>query len=665
MRPSPPSAASATATAIWQDPYALLAGALATAAMAWLGSPGPSWLDSGELIAAARELGGIHPPGHPAWLSLAGMAEWLPLGPHAARLAWLSALAGGLSVALVVRIGRLRLGPLGSRPIAGLWALAAGLTLAASASLWIVGDRVEVYTLALLGNLWALYAALRAGDAVSDLPAGEAPGRGVIAPLVEVAVAVALGLLNHHYVTFFALPAVIVAAWPALRRIASQRPRALGACVGIGAVLGLGYLALVLRAHADTELRWGDPGHLHGLWDTVTARHFQRSVTESGAPIGANLLILFGAVGDGLGAPLVTLGAVGLAVGALRRDRGQLALWLALLGGLMTKGLMHIDTRNPDDHGYILLAVAAIALGVAELGGLLFRRVPNPGHRGSLAARLTLAGAPLVILLAGLQASSLLGRPDLDLSDLQAPDRIDAHLRATVSPGSLYLSNYYGLQFNEQAFRVAEGRRPDMVAAHLSFRLGDTDGGRAWQRWFATRYPAFADLAIAAGKLGRTPVGNILERIEHENIYAEQDPEGRLPAGIYDFGGLAHRLLPSAERALDYDLTRRRGRHERIWSALYSDLGDSATAVVQTRAVLLWQHALQVAHALRRGWMVLARSELQRALRLAPSDRLLTRLGERVATLESAWERRDAAAFKAVWQHFAAMSFDALTGESP
>ena len=67
------------------------------------------------------------------------------------------------------------------------------------------------------------------------------------------------------------------------------------------AVLGLVYLALPLRALADIEMRWGHPATLAGFWDTVTAKQFQRAVTESRPALGGNLSTLFGMVAGDMG----------------------------------------------------------------------------------------------------------------------------------------------------------------------------------------------------------------------------------------------------------------------------------------------------------------------------------------------------------------------------
>jgi hypothetical protein len=60
--------------------------------------------DSGELIAAAYELGVAHPPGYPTWCLLAKAATLVPIGEVAFRVALLSAFFGALTVLLIAAI---------------------------------------------------------------------------------------------------------------------------------------------------------------------------------------------------------------------------------------------------------------------------------------------------------------------------------------------------------------------------------------------------------------------------------------------------------------------------------------------------------------------------------------------------------------------------------
>lgn len=633
-----------------RDAVAWVLAALTWALTGLHAAPAGSWLDSGELIAAARTFGIIHPPGHPAWLSQAGLAEWLPLGPHALRVAWLSGLWAGISVLLVVRMARevLRDTRL-SAAATDAWAASAGLTLLASGSLWQVAVRAEVYTLALASNLWLLLESLRAGRAVAQGQQGNPRPH-----LAAACLALSVGLLNHHYVALFTLPAAMVAAWPALRAVVARQPRLALAMVLAAAWLGLGYLLLVARAHAGVELRWGDPTTLRGLWDTVTARHFQRSVTEASAPLADNLMVLLAMVTTGGGIILPMVGLAGVGMGAVLRTRNAAVVALALVGGLLTKALMQIDTHNPDDHGYVLLTAAALALGVAQLGKLLTRIPPRwiqPIARVAMTA---------AVLSCGVQAWALHRDPATSLSGLRAPETLDSLARRAVAPAALVLPNYYGIQYNEAAFRLAEGRRPDWVVSHLSFRGGDTDGGRAYQAWFERAHPQLAVLAQGARHFGRPPIGNIMQLAETQPVYAEADPANRIPTPYWGFDGVFSRLLTEPERALDYDVGAWQQRQQRLWQRRDQRLTTADLADHPTRMVLLWQHALQAAHALRRGWRDIARAELDAARAIAPQDRQVAHLTARLGQLDAAWQRGDDRAYAALWQQWTPLDIESL-----
>lgn len=647
----------------WADAVALGAAAVGAAVTAIFCAPANSWLDSAELTACAAELGNIHPPGHPAWLSLAPLLRLLPIGPFAWRVAVFSALCAGASAFLLVRLTRAHLGDHGTRALTSVWALLAAATLLVSSSLWQVTVRAEVYTLALATNLWALHAALLAGK-LARFP--QPDPRLLLGYIASWMTAVCLGLLNHHYVALFALPGSLLAVWPALMWLLRRHRRVALILLLAGAWLGLGYGALALRAHADTEMRWGDPTSLAGLWDTVTAKQFQKGVTQAHVDVLENLMILGGMVAQGLSLPLAALGLLGLALGVLWRDRTQLVIWLTFLGALLTKAILQIDTHNPDDHGYVLMAPAMLALGVGQLAAFLSGRqgilAQWPELRRLRLARILLG---LALLLAGAQLLDNTQNPPTNLAHLRAADTLDAHLRAELPPGALYVANYYGLAFNEQAFRVAEGRRPDVAAMHLSMRTGDTDHGHAWQTWFAVRHPDLQDLSLGAQKLGRPPVGNLLERAETQPIYAEQDPDLRIPPPYFSFDGIAQRLVTARERSIEYDVSEILARHQRIWTELDAAIGPKALLDAPTKAVLLWQHALQLAHALRRGWLTVAKDELQRAQLLNQGDRLLTRLAQRTNQLDAAFHAGDAKQFRALWQHWSRMDFDQLASDAP
>ncbi len=659
--PAGPGATRAETPAV-ADAVAWLGAGLGAALWCWFAAPVPGFFDAGELVAASRELGVIHPPGHPAWLSLAGLQEAIPLGPVSARLAWVSAIACGVGVFAAVRLSRRLLGALGLPSAAQeVGAGASAVLLAASGSIWLVATRVEVYGLAFACNAVALAAAAAAADACGAL----GPGRPLDPAHVArqrasarlwsavAALAVALGLLNHHYVALFALPAIVVAGWPALRRGVGWR--AMLTLVACGAVAGLGYLALPLRAAQDIELRWADPIDWRGLWDHVRAAHFTRSVTEAGVSPGDGAATMLAGLVERTGPALGGIGLAGLVLSALRPHRLVAAAWLALVGGIGAKAVMRVDLRTPDDHGYALLAVLALALGAAVVVGGVAAALTR------VQARLRWLALALIVALGAGQIALLASDPDAAPWRQRGADAVDDAIRAKVPPAALFLPVYYGTAFQEQAFRLAEGRRPDIVAAHLSFRAGDTDGGRGFARSFIARHPADAGLARAAQALGKTPVGNLLARVETSPVVVEHDPDLRLPPSVVDVGAIAHRLLPERERKLDYSPGPLRAKAASEWDKLGRRLGDPRQLDHGLRSALLWQHALDAAHALRRGWREAARDALQRARKIAPRDQGIAALDARLRRLDDAWARGDAKGYRELWTSWTRLDLTALT----
>jgi uncharacterized protein YukE len=77
------------------------------------------------------------------------------------------------------------------------------------------------------------------------------------------------------------------------------------------------------------------------------------------------------------------------------------------------------------------------------------------------------------------------------------------------------------------------------------------------------------------------------------------------------------------------------------------------------------QHALQAAHALRRGWMAIARAELDRARDWTPDDPHLAQLERRLGLLDAAWKRADTQAFHDTWQRWSMMDYAKLASPAP
>ncbi len=162
-------------------------------------APSVTLEDSGELIVAASLFGVPHPPGYPLW-TMSGwlLTQLLPVGSYAWRINLLSALYGAAACGLLALLagGSARWLLAAVFPqLAEEWrqrlpffaAIAAGLALAFSESMWSQSVIAEVYTLNaffLVGVLYALF-------------------RWVVAPesiawLLGAVLIYCLGMTNHH-----------------------------------------------------------------------------------------------------------------------------------------------------------------------------------------------------------------------------------------------------------------------------------------------------------------------------------------------------------------------------------------------------------------------------------------------------------------------------------
>jgi len=126
---------------------------------------GAGGLDSPEVVAAARGLGQIHPPGHPSYLGFSMLFLLLPFGDAAFRLAALSAIALSMSAGLVaVLLDRELVGETFAKGRENLRVVSLGAWAAMSVcvpGVFEQGVRPEVYALEVFPCLLGLEVLLR------------------------------------------------------------------------------------------------------------------------------------------------------------------------------------------------------------------------------------------------------------------------------------------------------------------------------------------------------------------------------------------------------------------------------------------------------------------------------------------------------------------------
>lgn len=406
----------------------------------WRLAPSLDWLDGGNLVASAWWLGVAHPPGEPAWLAAARLAQLLPIGDIAFRVNLLSA---GCLAACVWPIASL-VSAVGGGLRALVFAVCAGLL---GFSVQLQGVRAEVYAPTLLILLMALAAAVRGGR------------RGSAA----TGLLLGIGAGVHPLLCAAAVPALVAARW---RRGPWGREDVL-----LGLVGGLGgfvvYAWLPLRALADPGLAWGQPDTPGRFVDVLLARNFAQNFGGEGS-LAHNLGVVWGAWAGALlpGTALLAGWAVVRSRGdaAVRALAWALPLWL-LANALTILTQNKVLADNPDLHGY--LAVGAVA--VAPLAGrgleLLDGRVGRVAQAGAW----------------GLVALLVFGGTAASRSDNHLARRFDTELAAQLPPGSVLLPAENSTAFGWRYLQGVERRRSDLVVVprsllghrHERLRLAD------------------------------------------------------------------------------------------------------------------------------------------------------------------------------------------------
>lgn len=497
-------------------PIEIGAFVVAFAAYALMCAPGVTWMDSGELAAAAYTLGGAHPPGHPLHSLLGKLATLVPIGEIGFRIALLSAASMAAAVAGCVALARALVKP---APVA-LVAIAVLAILAPVPQ--VNATRVEVYGPAAALVVWAMVCAVRYVRA----PAGERHLR----PALLCAFLCALAAAVHPLIAAAAaLPmAIAIAARTPLPRL----PRLAAASVALG-LLGLAvYLYLPVRASAATPplLMWGQPDSAGALFDLIRAPAYQGNFELAGWPARlAGLMVL---LGEGFGLGLLFGGLIGLSFAAMTGLRGAL---LPLGGALAVLAAAATQSyANPDMPGYVLPALLFLAAGTAPLFEAVARVLPDASQdwrwRNATAAVLAL---PLIAVGAAAPEARATGS---GFRRGDAPLRLWSDTVALTPPGpALYFATGDHGLFPAQYERLVAGGRPDVAVASPELAR-DAWFLRHVKRLGPELYVPYVDDGIA---------GNIAERLAVSNLR-----QGRpVAASVPSFGRLASTHAAAIGRA--------------------------------------------------------------------------------------------------------------------
>lgn len=428
----------------------LAAGFVLVAALCAYGltlAPTVALVDSGELAAAAWNLGVAHPPGFPTYVLLGHVASRLPAGSVAERLNAFSGVAAGLAAAaLVLAVGRaLRSDTAGA---GGGWTAAApaalaGLLLAFGHTLWSYATVTEVYALTTLAVVALLGLALDARRTERR------------APWFALAVVLGLAAGTHHVTIALVLPALLALVWRPLRARGLRFAVALAATAAAGAVVV--YLALPWAAARGVFPTWGDPRTLERLWWHVSGRQYQAFLEPSAAIVRTEAAALARALLREFGPPWFPVVPVLAALGLVRLFRHDRALFVALvlLAALDAAYALSYSIAEDKD-AYYLPAVVAVALAAGIGAASLLART----SRGRPWAAAALCAIPVVAVLHH--------RPSLDRSRFFVAHDYARDALAGVAPDGLLLTADWQLYSPLLYFQAVEGWRPDVMAVDTS-----------------------------------------------------------------------------------------------------------------------------------------------------------------------------------------------------
>jgi len=565
------------------------------------------WLDTGEFVAVASDLGISHPPGHPlAGLTLS-LARILPLGPLAFRVALVCAVAAAAAAALMQRAGRHVLDALGLRETTSdVLALGATLFTALTYSWWFQAVRPEVYALEAVLSALILE---RAVYIESRFPLRDTHAVRV------AAVAFGLALANHHFLALLMLPALA----PTMARVflaRGARPLMQAAALTL-AGLTL-YLYLPIRAAREPLLALGDPTSPGRFYWVVSAAAFQGNQGDGvPLPLGerfADVVMQLLLDLHPLGLCAAVLGLYVLSRFAKTRRLGVL-LGLVALVFVAGRAWLGFVRDNPDALGYLLPAFMAVGLlaaaGVGVVVGLIEQRWP----RGALVLVTLLAGGSL--------AQVAWHREEASLARFDVADRFDDALVRNLPTGAVVLLYSPQSVFRAMGSVGEERLRPDVTFVPMPLLHYPNLPAR-----LLAQSPELRQLFAGIELTGDLREPDLQSLAAERPLFIELD--GRVPRSLYETlapEGLYARVLSGG--ATDTDIQEGRVAQQALWSELLAEAGPNLDP--ETRNQVLYRRFHDAVFLAAVGDREGARAALGTVLHVAPDEALARTLAAALA----------------------------------
>jgi hypothetical protein len=433
-------------------------------------APTVTLVDSGELIVAARYAGVPHPPGFPLWAMLAHMASLVPFGNVAARVNFASALFASLACGVVTLVvielmiiasypAKRNVGKKGKTRTNMLLvlapAVASGLVLAFSRTLWSYATITEVYTLNTLLIALVIFSMLRWRRRVMEESSYPDDSWLYLAAFVF-----GLGLGVHHVTVALILPSLALLVYRT-RGASFFASKKLLLAAGFSTVaLVAVYAYLPVAASREPIINWGDPRSLTRIWWHVTGRQYQGFFSLAPQVVGEQL-VGFGRMAlrefGPLWLPITLLLAIAGFRYAFRHDRTTFWFLALLIAGNLAYALCYTIAEDKDAYYLPTFIALAIAAGFGLRGLLEF-----------LPAKFKLVCALAVVLL--LPAIALFGNWRFnDRSRYFIAHDYVENIFAGVAPNGLLLTQDWQVASPMLYWREVERRRRDVkvVDVHL------------------------------------------------------------------------------------------------------------------------------------------------------------------------------------------------------